>query len=295
MDSPRSAVRELDRREPAAIGREARLALAFEYRGGRTILARYYAEPPFRVGRTFDLRGACYAVIVCSGPGVFAGDLLHQTVHVGRGARVVLTSQAALQVHPAPAPPAPCAATAAILRSRFVVEDQAELHCHWDPVILFAGARLDQRFDIRIGSGSALYWSDAIMAGRVSRGEAWRFDALGHELALRAEGSLVYLERYELRPTERDVRRAWSAGAARYLATSLVRHPKASTEIAERWHRALTSAHDGVGAAVDCVAPQLIAARLASADGAPFSRFRASYRAAALDEIFRAPELAGRK
>ena len=231
-------------------------------------------------------------MIVCSGPGVFAGDLLRQTVHVGRGARVVLTSQAALQVHPS-SPTAASVRSAAILRSQFVVDENAELHCHWDPVIPFAGARLDQQFDVRIRSGSALYWSDAIMAGRVSRDEAWRFDALAHELALRTDGSLSYLERYELRPTERDVSRAWIAGAARYLATILVRHPNASSEIAERWHRALVPANDGVRAAVDLVAPQLIAARVASADGAPFSRFRASYRATALDRSFAPPNSQG--
>ena len=239
--------------------------------------------------------GACYAMIVCSGPGVFPGDVLRQTITVGRGARVVLTSQAALQVHPPPRPPAASVGTAAILRSQFVVDENAELHCHWDPVIPFSGARLDQRFDVQIHGGSALYWSDAIMAGRVSRDEAWRFDALAHELALRTDGSLVYLERYELCPTERDVGRAWIAGPSRYFATTLVRHRQASSEIAERWHRALTRENDGVRAAVDLVAPQLIAARVASTDGASFSRFRASYRAAALDEIFRSPELTGRK
>ena len=43
-------------------------------------------------------------------------------------------------------------------------------------MIPFAGARLEQRFDLAgRRRPAALYWSDALMSGRVSRGEAWRF------------------------------------------------------------------------------------------------------------------------
>ncbi|HKB09342.1 MAG TPA: urease accessory protein UreD, partial [Vicinamibacterales bacterium] len=166
-----------DRRLAARVGREARLELVFEQRGGRTVLAHQYAEPPFRVARTFDLNGAAYLILVCTGPGVFNGDALTQSVHVGRGACVVLASQAALQIHPSPdrSP-----GGAARLRSSYVVEADGELHCHWDPLIPFAGARVDQRFDVQADAGSRVYWSDAVMAGRASRGETWRFATFAH-------------------------------------------------------------------------------------------------------------------
>src|SRR5439155_26656431 len=77
-----------DTRAPAAIGRSARLELVFETRHGRTILSHSYAEPPFRVGRAFELGDAAYMIVVCSGPGIFAGDSLRQSVRVGCGARV---------------------------------------------------------------------------------------------------------------------------------------------------------------------------------------------------------------
>jgi urease accessory protein len=273
------------------VGRAARLELVFEPRHGRTILAHCYAEPPFRIGRTFDLDGAAYVIIVCSGPGVFGGDALRQTVHVRRGARVVLTSQAALQAHPS----IPGSGQPAVVHHDYLVEEDAELHCHWDPVIPFADARLEQRFALDMAQSSALYWSDAVMAGRVSRGEAWQFESLAHELALRAGGSLLYLERYTVNPRERSPEHPWIAGRSRYFGTSLVRHRDATSVTAETWQRTLAAPDDGVRAAVDLVAPGLIAARMTAADGAPFGRFRASYRAAALDGIFRSPELAGRK
>jgi len=281
-----------DARTVASVGRSARLELSFGVRAGRTVLDHAYAEPPFRIGRAFDLHGAAYVIIVCSGPGVFAGDVLRQTVHVARGARVVLTSQAALQIHPSPVLPR---RDCAIVQCQYAVEPDGELHCHWDPVIPFAHARVDQRFDIRIADGGRLYWSDALMAGRNSRGEAWQFESLAHELALRADGVLIYLERYRLRPRSRTVVVPWAADAARYVGTSLVYHPGASIDVAERWHQSTRHCHAAVDAAVDLVAPGLIVARVTSADGAPFARFRASYRASALEDIFGAPELAGRK
>ena len=52
----------------ADVGRHARLELAFECRGGRTVLAHAYAEPPLRIGRTFDVDGAAYVILVAPGP-----------------------------------------------------------------------------------------------------------------------------------------------------------------------------------------------------------------------------------
>ena len=106
--------------------------------------------------------------------------------HVGSGARVVLTSPSALQVHPSPAP------AAALVQHDYVVDEEGELQCQWDPVIPFAAARLEQRFALRLAESSRLYWSDALMAGRVGRGEAWRFQSLAHELSVRVGDALAY-------------------------------------------------------------------------------------------------------
>src|SRR5436190_14197225 len=122
-----------DSRRSSEIGRRARLELVFEARGGRTAIARAYAEPPFRIGRSFDVDGAAYVILVCSGPGVFAGDALDLSIRVRPGARVILASQSALQVHPS------AASAPAVIRHRYVVEGDGELQAHWDPVIPFAG------------------------------------------------------------------------------------------------------------------------------------------------------------
>ena len=309
MDSPRAALRIVasperlalrtadgarafqasDRRATPTVGRHARLELAFERRRGRTVLAHSYAEPPFRVARTFDLDGAAYAILVCAGPGVFGGDALTASVHVGRGARVVLASQAALQAHPASTTAAP-----AVLRHVYAVEDAGELHCQWDPLIPFAGARVDQQFDMQIAPSGRLYWSDAVLAGRVSRGEAWQFTSLAHELALRIGARIAYLERYAIAPGDRAVERPWIAGGCTHFATTVIAHPAATRETVERLHARLSALPDVVAAA-DLVEPSLAVARVMAANGASFGTARASYREWTLASIFQHPELRGRK
>jgi urease accessory protein UreH len=282
-----------DTRIPEAIGRAARLELRFERRRGRTVLAHSYAEPPFRTGGVFDLDGAAYVILVTSGPGIFAGDALQVSIHVGRGATVMLTSQAALQVHPPAHPaypahlahPAHPAPASAVLRHSYHVDEDAELQCHWDPVIPFAASRLDQRFEVQVAESSRLYWTDALMAGRVSRGEAWQFESLAHELRLRVGSRLAYLERYTLTPPDDRAGRIWTSARATHLATVLARHPGATRELVDAlYHRIQEEVGDGIG--VDLVEPGLVVARLMGSNGASFGRARASYRAFALESIF---------
>ena len=226
-------------------------------------------------------------ILVCSGPGIFAGDTLEYTIRVGRGAQVVLTSQSALQVHPSPAP-----APARIVHE-YDVDAGGELYAHWDPVIPFAAARLEQRFVLRVADESRLYWSDALMSGRSARGEAWQFSALSHDLRLDIASRLAYLERYSLAPLGRSVGSRWAASDAQYLATALMHGPGVMDQ-AEAIHRRLDEFPD-VHAAVDAVDSSLIVGRLAAVMGPSFATARAQLRQWALELIFERSNLVGRK
>jgi len=277
-----------DSRSAGDIGREARVELVFERRGNRTIVAHAYAEPPFRISRTFAIDDAAFVIVACTGPGVIGGDTIELSVDVRPGARVMLTSQAALQAHPSRP-----AATARLVQ-RFAIAEDGELHCQWDPLIPFAGSRVDQRFAICAARGARVYWSDALMAGRAMRGEAWQFDQLAHELRFERAGVCEYLERYRLTPAERDAARTWAAGDDRYFATALLLHADATGEAAERLHRVLASVPD-VRAAADRLEPGLIVCRVAARFGPRFAAARAAVRAAALSDIFHSPHLVVRK
>ena len=241
-------------------------------------------------------------ILVCTGAGIFAGDTLRVSIRVASGARVVLASQSALQAHPA------AAASAASIDHEYLVEDDAELQCHWDPLIPFAGARIDQRFDLAIAESSRLYWSDAVMAGRVRRGEAWRFQSLAHQLRLRVGASLAYLERYTLAPASRAVDERWMAGSARYLATAIVHHDAATNDAAEMLQRQApltwgpTSRQEptapgllAIDLGVDLIRPKTIVGRILATDGAPFAAARTAFQTLALASIFGTPGRVGRK
>lgn len=278
---------ERDCRPLCRIGRHARLELAFECRDGRTVLAHEYAEPPLRIGRSFDVDGAAYVILVCAGPGIFAGDCLQHHITVAAGARVLLVSQSALQVHPADA------AAPATVHYDYRVAENGELHCQWDPVIPFVGSRLVQRFDLRLERGSRLFWSDALMAGRVSRGETWGFESIDHELRVTVGGGLRYLERYSVSPAGQAPVR-WIAGGAHFMGSAVLYHEAATAELAERIHRTLAGI-EGLEGAVDAVEARLMIARLLGAAGPPFARGRSMLRQQILAEAFGNPSLVARR
>jgi len=259
--------RHRDERSPSVVGRQARLDLAFLERNGRTVLAHAYAEPPFRVGRWFAEDGGLHMMLTSSAPGAFGHDHLQYIIRVGRGARVRLTSQSALQIHPS------ADGATAHLQSSYHVDDGAYLHCHWHPLIPFAGARIDQRIEVNIAGDGSLYWSDALMSGRHARGEHWSFASLAHELAVSRDGSLEYLERYRIQPHELAALRSWAAGDASYLGTTLMSGRPIEPGVAERLHIELGRLA-GVRAAADRLDDRVLLVRLLSVSGAAFHEAR---------------------
>jgi len=264
---PRAAAGHRDERAPSAVGRHGRLDLAFVYRNGRTVLAEAYAEPPFRVGRWFVEGEGLHMILTSSAPGAFGHDCLQQTIRVGCRARVRLTSQSAMQVHPSPD------GATAHLQSSYFVDDGAHLHCHWHPLIPFADARIDQRIDVNIAGAGYLYWSDALMSGRQARGERWQFTSLAHELAVSRDGSLEYLERYRIQPRVTAVSRPWAAGDAAYLGTTLITGQPIESAVAEHLHVELGRLA-GVRAAADRLDDRVMLVRLLSACGPAFHEAR---------------------
>ena len=257
----------IDQRESPGIGRHARLELRFESRNGRTVLAHAYAEPPFRVGYAFQEGAGLHLILASSAPGIFGGDVLHQDIHLGPGARVRLTSQSAMQLHPSPD------ARPACVRSVYRVADEAQLFCCWDPLIPFEAARLDQKIDVTLSADARLHWSDALMNGREARGERWMFASLAHELSVSREGSLEYLERYRIAPNERPVTRPWVSGEACYFGTLLESGWEIDPEAVADLHARLEKIQ-GARAGSDALDRRLLLVRMMSASGVAFRQAR---------------------
>lgn len=269
MDPARAAVRSVtaDSRAVADVGRHARLDLTFGCRGDRTVLLESYAEPPYRVGRALPDGNGVHLILASSAPGVFGGDCLTQTIVVQSGARVRITSQSAMQVHPNDT------GELATLASAYRVEDGGYLECEWDPLIPFAGARLEQRIAIDVAEGASLFWSDALMAGREARGERWRFSELAHELRLMRDGTLSYLERYNITPGANAPENRWTVDDACYFGTVLTVGSGATREAAERAHHELAVVGN-VRATADLLERNLLLTRLVARSGTSFRQAR---------------------
>ena len=126
---------------------------------------------------------------------------------------------------------------------------------------------------MNIAGGGYLYWSDAWMSGRQARGERWKFTSLAHEISVSREGSLEYLERYRIQPSERAVSRPWAAGDASYLGTTLMTGRPIEPGAAERLHTELGRLA-GVRAAADLLDARLLLVRLLSEFGPGFHEAR---------------------
>jgi urease accessory protein len=234
-------------------------------------LQHSYAEPPYRVGRVLPDGGGIHLILASSAPGVFGGDRLTQTILVASGARVRITSQSAMQVHPDET------GDVATLASTYRVEDGGHLSCEWDPLIPFADARLEQRIAIEVAPGASVFWSDALMAGRDARGERWRFSQLSHELRLARSGMLAYMERYNIVPDVCASEKRWTVDDASYFGTVLAVGAAATREAAERTHREL-AAIGGVRGSADLLEENCLLARLVSKSGTSFREARESTR-----------------
>jgi urease accessory protein len=175
------------------VGRDGRLALTFERRGARTVVTRSRYTLPLQVLAPVALDDAA-AVVSMLNPtgGLVGGDCLTIDVEVAAGAHACLTTPSATKVYRAQAAPA-------VQRVALRVASGAQLEWVPDHTIPFAGAALRQTLEAEVGAGAALVVVDAFAAGRVARGEAWRFALLDSALSVRDARGRILHDRFVLR------------------------------------------------------------------------------------------------
>lgn len=175
------------------IGRDGRLALTFERRGDRTVVTRCGYTLPLQVlaPMALDDEAAIVSVLTPTG-GLVGGDVLTIDVDVAAGAHACLTTPSATKVYRTASGPA---------RQRIALRLASGAQLEWVPdhTIPFAGSALCQTLEADVADGAALVLVDAFAAGRVARGEAWRFALLDSTLSVRdARGRLLH-DRFVLR------------------------------------------------------------------------------------------------
>lgn len=259
----------------ADVGRKGRLDLVFAPRLGRTELQHAYGEVPLKVSPLYRPPGGGPVQIMLLQPtaGLFGGDRTEVRVGVEAGARVMLISQASLQIHPSDG-------RTAEQRVELRVESGGEAHYYNDPAIPFAASRWDQRVSIALHPGSRFSFWDGLMAGRIARAERWRFADLCLELVVRVGPRLVYVERFVIEPGRASPERTWAMGAYDYLATALVYDEGLGAGARAALQAALGPGSADVLVAIDAPAPHLIVTRILARTGTAFRDIQQQYLAA---------------
>jgi urease accessory protein len=176
----------------ARIGRDGALRLGFERRGATTVLAGCRCIVPLQVLAPVALADTA-AVVSMLNPtgGVLGGDRLTVEIEVGPGAHACLTTPSATRVYRTAGEPA-------VQHVRAALGAGAILEWVPDHVIPSAGAALRQSLEVAAGAGATVIAIDAFAAGRVARGEAWRFALLDSALTVRDAAGPILHDRFIL-------------------------------------------------------------------------------------------------
>jgi len=151
-------------------GWRGRLALRFEQRAGRTVLAEQVHSGPLLVQRPFypEPDGTCHVYVLHPPGGVVGGDRLRIEAHVSEGARALLTTPAAGKLYRS------AGAEAEIVQALHVAESGC---LEWLPqeTIVYSAARAALRTEVHLAGGAGFLGWEVLCLGRPASGE--RFDS----------------------------------------------------------------------------------------------------------------------
>ena len=178
--------------EVGRVGRDGALALRFERRGAATVVSGCRYPLPLQVLAPVAL-GDPAAVVSILNPtgGLVGGDRLRIEVDAGDGTHVVLTTPSASRVYRTDG--APTVQTVSLRLGPGAILEWVPDH-----TIPFPGSAYRQTIDVELGEGAALVLVDAFAAGRIARGEAWRFRRLESAVSVRDCRGLVFHDRFAL-------------------------------------------------------------------------------------------------
>ena len=204
---------------PASCWR-ARLALDFECRGERSVLAARRHDGPLVVQKPLYPEGdsVCHAIVVHPPAGIAGGDDLQVDVRAQPGAHVLLTTPGAGKWYRTAGPWA---------RQRVAIDAAATARVEWLPqeTILYEAARADIRWEARIAAETRLIAWDIICLGRTGSGEGFDRGELRLETRVTRDGKIAWLERGRVDPSSRMARSPAGLDAHSVLGTMIAAAP----------------------------------------------------------------------
>jgi urease accessory protein len=173
----------------------AKLALAFERRGERSVLASREHDGPLVVQKALHPEGpeVCHAIVVHPPAGIAGGDELVMEVAAREGSRALLTTPGAAKWY---------RSSGAWARQRVSIEASRASHVEWLPqeTIVFDGALADIEFEARLHGDATLIAWDMVRLGRTASGERFEKGRVNSSLRIVRDGRLAWVERARIDP-----------------------------------------------------------------------------------------------
>jgi urease accessory protein len=171
-------------------GLHGRLAIHAERIGSRTRLVTVDTQPPLQVMAAHDVdpRVADLTSVTVMSPsgGVLQGDRLEMDVRVGPAARLAVGTQSSVRVYRTPS-------EGAVSGTTLTCAAGAYLEYLPDPWVPFAGSRLDAETRCVVDASATLLVCEAVVAGRLARGERFALDRFESGLTVERPGGAPFI------------------------------------------------------------------------------------------------------
>jgi urease accessory protein len=220
--------------EPEQGGWQAELALDFDVRQERSVLARAQHRGPLRVQRPFypERDGTCHVYLLHPPGGLVSGDALRVSARLGPGARALVTTPGAGKFYRArergPTDARAQAARSASVSQQIVLGPGARLEWFPQESIVFDGAEARVVTQVELAPDATFAGWEIVCLGRPACAEPFRRGSLSSALRLHVGGRLRFMERGLYRGGEPVLSEAWGLGGAPVFGSFVVAHPAAS-------------------------------------------------------------------
>jgi urease accessory protein len=202
---------------PEAARWHASLALAFERRGDRTVLASRRHDGPLVVQKPLYPEGeaTCHGIVVHPPAGIAGGDDLVLDVAAGEGAGVLLTTPGAAKWY---------RSSGAWARQRVTIEARSSSRVEWLPqdTIVYDGALADIAWEARLEGDARLVGWDVVCLGRTGSGERFGRGRCRLHTRLWRDGKLAWMERGIIGPESLLAASAAGLGGCTVFGTMVV-------------------------------------------------------------------------
>ncbi|MBB5038961.1 urease accessory protein UreD [Prosthecobacter dejongeii] len=169
------------------------------YPAGQTYLRDQSFRAPLHLSKPHEDAGALVVNIVNPTAGIFDGDAIEINVAAETGASIVLTTPSASRVYRSRS------GGPAKVHQTFTVEAGAFLEFYPEPFIPQAGARYQQKTELRVAAEGQLLYFDWLSPGRVASGEVFQYAELLWDLDVWMGDKLAARERYRLSPEDHSL------------------------------------------------------------------------------------------